>query len=164
MLLHCRVWNLAESDLNLSMICGVGAVRSKKMRLCPPLAYLQSRNTRWIVCFRFFVLLPVSLYVNMMALWNLLVLLQRFYVFMSSFQTFVRASHILLAIIAFAEIAIAITHYVYCCTIICGPFKNEDAAVVSITMCNTHYRIVTTSDRSCVTFLFMGRMAGAFNC
>ena len=48
---------------------------------------------------------------------------------------FVTASHSILAIIGFAEITIAITHCVYCCIAIYGPFKNEDAEMVSIYMC-----------------------------
>jgi len=52
---------------------------------------------------------------------------------------FVTASHSILAIIGFAEITIAITHCVYCCITIYGPFKNEDAEMVSISMCIVQY-------------------------
>jgi len=52
---------------------------------------------------------------------------------------FVTASHSILAIIGFAEITIAITHCVYSCITIYGPFKNEDAEMVSIYMCTVQY-------------------------
>jgi len=61
-------------------------------------------------------------------------LLQCFHVFISSFQTFVIASQSTLAIIGFAEIAIAVTQCVYCCTTIYGPFRNEDAEMVCLSI------------------------------
>jgi len=44
------------------------------------------------------------------------------------------ASQSTLAIIGFAEIAIAVTQCVYCCTTIYGPFRNEDAEMVCLSI------------------------------
>jgi len=60
----------------------------------------------------------------------------------------VTVSHSILAIIAFAEITISVTHCVYCCVVICGPFQNEDPPMVSLCMCNAYCSINITSDKS----------------
>jgi len=44
------------------------------------------------------------------------------------------ASQSTLAIIGFAEIAIAVTQCVYCCTTIYGPFRNDDAEMVCLSI------------------------------